>query len=211
MVKTNFNKKPHFPYTYGESIKNDDKRPSNRVVNLVQNERFQNYCVLVVNAFITLSFYAKPASAIPVEYGEHANNIINNVDRTVPPLNNPVGLSDFGAPGMNVGQENPQLILPAMPLEQQHRIAAQQAGKLGPMPGVETGPTSPPSFYIPGKPTTVARRAINTTAFATAMGIICMNAVWGEPVAVIMCSSGLMTLAYKLGKEVVLFMTKNMK
>ena len=40
------------------------------------------------------------------------------------------------------------------------------------------------------------------------MEIVCLNALWGKTVAIVMCSSGLTTLAYKLGKEVVLFMAR---
>ena len=57
----------------------------------------------------------------------------------------------------------------------------------------------------------VETRAVNTVAFTTALGVVCLNAAWGEPVAILMCSSGLVGLAYHVGKEVVLFMAKNIK
>ena len=76
------------------------------------------------------------------------------------------------------------------------------------MPIGQTGPTSP-SFYIPDKPRLVGPRAVNTIAFTGALGVICLNAAWGEPVAILMCSSGLVGIVYKLGKDVVLFMAKN--
>jgi hypothetical protein len=98
-----------------------------------------------------------------------------------------------------------------MPIEQQRLIAAQQAGKVGGMPIGQIGPTNPPSFYIPDKSILVGPRAVNTVAFTTALGVICLNAVWGEPVAILICSSGLVGIAYKLGKEVVLFMARNIK
>ena len=71
------------------------------------------------------------------------------------------------------------------------------------------GPTNPPSFYIPNKPQLIASRAVNTVAFTGALGIICLNAAWGEPVAILMCSSGLMGLTYKFGKQVVVFIAKH--
>lgn len=118
-----------------------------------------------------------------------------------------------------VAQGNPQFVVPAMPIEQQRLIAAQKAGQIGGIPKGpaigQTGPTSPPSFYIPfyipDKPRLVGPRAVNTVAFTTALGVICLNAAWGEPVAILMCSSGLVGIAYKLGKEVVIFMAKNIK
>jgi len=87
-----------------------------------------------------------------------------------------------------VVQGNTQFVLPAMPIEQQQLIAAQQAGQRGPGIG-QPGPTNPPSFYIPDKPRLASVRAANTVAFTTALGVVCLNAAWGEPVAIIMCSS----------------------
>jgi hypothetical protein len=94
-------------------------------------------------------------------------------------------------------------------MEQQRLIAAQQAGQIGGMAGMpigpaigQRGPTDAPSFYIPDKPRLVGPRAVNTVAFTTALGIICLNAAWGEPVAIMMCSTGLIGIAYKLGREV---------
>ena len=74
-------------------------------------------------------------------------------------------------------------------IEQQRLIAAQQMGQIGSMPKGpaigQTGPTNPPSFYIPDKPGSVAARAVNTVAFTTALGVVCLNAAWGEPVAIL--------------------------
>ena len=39
MVKDNFNKNPHFPYTYGDLLENDEKRVSDSIVNLIQNKK----------------------------------------------------------------------------------------------------------------------------------------------------------------------------
>ena len=101
-----------------------------------------------------------------------------------------------------------------MPADMQQRLATQQAGILyKPMPTLEprrSGPASPPSFYIPDKPAKVGTRAINTVAFTVSLGVICLNAVWGEPIVIIMCSSGLMGITYRLGKEGVIYMAKNL-
>ena len=104
--------------------------------------------------------------------------------------------------------------VPAMPLAEQQRLAAQQMGQLRAIPpggpGMSPGgPASPPSLYIPPKPGSTGARAVNTVLFTGAMGIICINAAWGEPVAILMCSTGLFGVAYKLGKEVVLFLVRN--
>ena len=124
----------------------------------------------------------------------------------------PIGRIEGQVP---VAQENPQFVVHAMPIEQQRLITAQQMGQIGSMPKGpaidQTGPTNPPLFYRPDKPGSVATRAVNTVAFTTALGVICLNAAWGEPVAIMMCSSGLVGIVYKLGKEVVIFMANNLK
>ena len=76
-----------------------------------------------------------------------------------------------------MAQGNPQFAIPAMPIEQQHLIATQQMGGMPKGPAInQRGPTNPPSFYIPDKPGSVGTRAINTVAFTTALGVICLNA-----------------------------------
>ena len=47
-----------------------------------------------------------------------------------------------------VPRVNPQYHIPAMPIEQQHLIAAQQSGQLGAMPGFQKG-AEPPIFWAP--------------------------------------------------------------
>lgn len=207
----NFKNKAQYPFTYGDKNANEVML-SDYIVELMKTKKFQNYVTAVSFAFLTLGSYAQPSSAIPPEYGEAANEILNQVGQNggaggVPEAL-PIGQIQGRVP---VVQENPKFVLPAMPIEQQRLIAAQQAGiPIGPAIG-QRGPTGAPSFYIPGKPRLVGPRAVNTVAFSTALGVICLNAAWGEPVAIMMCSSGLVGIAYKLGKEVVLFMAQNMK
>ena len=212
MINT-FNEKPNFPITYGDTNIENEKRLSDYVVTVANNRRVQNHLGAVVIAAFTLGMYAQAASAIPAEYGEAASEILNQGGGApaVPPIGDIRGQ-------VPLPQANPQFHSPAMPVEQQRILAAQQSGQLGATPGMpggpgitREGPTSTSSFYLPGKPQLTSSRAINTAAFTTALGVICLNAVWGEPVAIIMCSSGLVSLAYSLGKEVVLFMAKNMK
>ncbi len=199
------NEKAHYPFTYGD--KNvDEVMLSDYVVELMKTKRFQSHVAAMFFALLALGSYAQPSLAIPPEYGEAANEILNQAAQNGAangvPAAPPIGQIKGQVP---VAQGNPQYFLPAMPVEQQRLIAAQQAGQIGGMP------TNPPSFYIPDKPRLVGPRAVNTVAFTTALGVICLNAAWGEPVAILMCSSGLVGIAYKLGKEVVLFMAKNIK
>ena len=207
-----------YPITYGDDTSHR-KMLRNSIVNAAKNKRVQKYLASVVLAVLTISSYAQPSSAIPPEYAEAANEILNQAAQN--------GAVAGGAPAIlpagqiqgtvPVAQGNSQCFIPAMPIEQQNLIAAQQA--MGPALGNPAGgpgpgagnPSGPPSFYLPPKPKAVVPRAVNTVAFTTALGIICLNAVWGEPVAVVMCTTGLTSVAYKLGKEIVIFIAKNIK
>ena len=190
-----------FPINYGDTISEDEKRFSDYVVSLLKNEKFQSHCTSVAGAILFLGLNASSASASDVPGAEYEEFLKANGGQFQPQPN-----------GQLPNQQ--QFILPAMPADMQQRLAAQQAGGLyQPMPAPGPGgpgPASPPSFYIPDKPGKVGPRAINTVAFTASLGVICLNAVWGEPVAIIMCSSGLMGIAYRLGKEVVIYMAKNL-
>jgi len=204
-MTNNLNEKPNFPFTYGDR-NTHEVMLSDYVVELIKTKRFQSHMTAIFFALLTLGSYAQPSSAIPAEYGEAANEMLNQAAQNgvaggvpeAPPIGRIAGQ-------VPVAQGNPQFVVPAMPIEQQRLIAAQQAG-IG-----RIEPTNPPVFYIPDKPMLVGPRAVNTVVFTTALGVICLNAAWGEPVAILMCSSGLVGIAYKLGKEVVVFMAKNIK
>jgi hypothetical protein len=123
---------------------------------------------------LTLGSQARPANAIPPEYGEAANEMLNQAAQNgaaaggIPEVP-PIGKIQGQVP---VAQGNPQYVIGAMPIEQQRFIAAQQAGGRR-IPGMaamgQAGPVGPPSLYIPAKPVLVAARAANIVAFTTAM------------------------------------------
>jgi hypothetical protein len=210
-----------YPITYGHHT-SDRKILSDFVVDAAKNKQVQRHLVSVAIAAFSIGMYAQPSSAIPIEYGEAANEMLNQATQN--------GAAAGGAPAIlpagqiqgtvPVAQENSQCFIPAMPIEQQNFIAAQQAatgmgpasGNLAPAGGPGAGnPSDLPSFYLPAKPKAVGPRAANTVAFTAALGVICLNALWGEPVAIVMCTTGLSTIVYKLGKEIVIFMAKNIK
>ena len=201
-----------FPITYGD--KNvDEVMLSDYVVELMKTKRFQSHVTAMFFALLALGSYAQPSSAIPPEYGEAANEILNQAAQNGAaggvPAAPPIGQIQGQVP---MAQGNPQYVIPGMTMEQQRLIAAQQMGGMPQGPAIgQRGPTNPPSFYIPDKPRATGPRLVNTVAFTTAVGVICLNAAWGEPVAILMCSTGLVGVAYRLGKEVVLFMAKNIK
>lgn len=199
-----------YPITYGD--KNvDEVMLSDYVVELMKTKQFQSRVTAVFFTWLALGSYAQPSLAIPPEYGEAANEILNQAAQNGAaggvPAAPPIGQIQGQVP---LVQQNPQCFIPAMPIEQQRLIGAQQMGGMPKGPAInQGGPTNPPSFYIPHKPISIATRAANTVAFTTAVGVICLNAAWGEPVAILMCSTGLLGVAYKLGKEVVLFMARH--
>ena len=192
------NQRAHYLFTYGDK-NTDEVRLSDYAVELMKTKRFQSHGTTMFFALLALGSYAQPSSAIPPEYVEAANEILNQAAQ------NGVAGEVLAAPPIGriegqvpVAQGNPQFIVNAMPIEQQRLIAAQQMGGMPKGPAInQIGPTNPPSFYIPDKPGSVATRAVNTVAFTTALGVVCLNAAWGEPVAILMCSSGLVGIAYK--------------
>ena len=52
-----FNNKPHFPFTYGEEVKDDGKRLSDLVVDKLSNKKIQKYLGAVAEG---LSAYFTP-------------------------------------------------------------------------------------------------------------------------------------------------------
>jgi hypothetical protein len=52
-------------------------RLSNYIVNKLKEKRVQSYIGAVAIAILTLGSQAKPAYAIPPEYGEAANEMLN--------------------------------------------------------------------------------------------------------------------------------------
>ena len=203
-----FNEKAHYPFTYGNRNA-DEVMLSDYVVALMKTEKFQSYAAALFFALLTLGSYAQPSSAIPPEYGEAANEMLNQAAQNGAaaaggaPVAPPIGKIEGHVPRID---EVGRCFVPAMPLEQQQRLAAQQMGQMPP-----GGPASPPSFYIPPKPVSVGSRAVNTLLFTGALGVVCINAAWGEPVAILMCSTGLFGVAYKIGREVVLVLARNIK
>lgn len=115
-----FNEKAHYPFTYGD--KNvDEVMLSDYLVELMRTKRFQSHMTAIFFALLTLVSYARPSSAIPPEYGEAANEMLNQAAQNgdgaaggVPAVP-PIGQIQGQVP---VAQGNPQFVLPAMPIEQ---------------------------------------------------------------------------------------------
>ena len=119
------NEKTHYPFTYGD--KNvDEVMLSDYVVELMKTKRFQSHVTAMFFALLALRSYAQPSSAIPPEYGEAANEILNQAAQDGAaggvPTAPPIGRIEGQVP---LAQGNPQCLIPVMPIEQQRLIAAQ--------------------------------------------------------------------------------------
>ena len=206
-----FNEKPHFPYTYGDKVENDNNRISDIVVKISKNKRVQN----VASAALWAGFYvgsnSGPAIAVPIEYGEAAAEAASQASQTP-------------AIGKIEGLVNTNNLIPKMTPQQQRIIAAQQAGKMGSIPTMSSGPSGPaildstlpvkdvPWYIIPGKPETITGRTVATGVFFLSTTAICSQAAW-NPIAAAMCATGLAYISYNVAASVtssfIKFLIKN--
>ena len=71
-----------------------------------------------------------------------------------------------------------------------HPVPGVQPNRPG-LPGAPGGPPKPgqPPIYMPlGRPVTPTARTLNTVAFTGSFAWVCLNAYWGNPVAIAGCS-----------------------
>ena len=172
-MANNFNTKPHFPFTYGDKNA-DDVRLSNYVVELMKTNKFKNYITAVFFALLTLGSYAQPSLAIPPEYGQAANNVVNGIDQAVPPLGDAAGVAHVGG---NAARGNP------VP-NQLDQIGQGGRVNLNPpiQPNQQVQPVKVPAWRLPPAPVTPAGQYANTAALVAAVGWICLNGAWGNPI-----------------------------
>jgi len=171
-------------------------------VNKLSEKKTQNYIGAVAMAMLALGSQAAPVNAIPPEYGEAANEILNQAAQNgaaaggvpaVPPIGNIQGHVP-NIPGPEPG--NQRFCIPAMPVEQQRLIAAQQSGQIGPMPG-----SNSPIFWTPKRPVTDMQKLRSTMIFILSTAGICSQAGW-NPIAQFMCAAGLGLSSYAVSKQV---------
>ena len=171
-----------FPIDYGDTPRNDGSRISDTVVKIVKTEKFQNICSGVLSFALAYGSQAQSAYAMPPEAGEHiagaAAEAVNagEAANLCPNLGNTAGTAPIGP-------------VPA--------AAAAAAAVGGGVPGANTaiGTIKPPapatniSPFMPlGRPMTPMSRTLNTIAFGSSIGWICVNAYWGNPIALAGCT-----------------------
>lgn len=196
MTKKSFNETPHFPYTYGDLIENDEKRFSNRIVNLFQNKKFQNYAGAVAYAIYCVGSQAARAGAIPPEAGEGIANVAAAQAEI-----GPQGLAgdmkvkgglDIGSKTSAAGAINNNI--PNLPgngpnLNQVGQCVGPNFGQAPPGAG-----NNFPGL-IPGPPTTPFWKGVNSAAVGVGIVAICLNGAWGNPFAAVVCAGALFEAA----------------
>lgn len=198
-----FNKKPNFPYTYGDSIDNDETRFSNHVIDLFQNKDFQKYAGAVAYAIYYLGCQAAPVGAIPPEVGEGAANIAAQAEIGANGIaGNIQGTIDIGPKTASAGAINNNI--PKIPGNGPNLNGAGQCVVKGSemnYGGYVNFEGHPPgggkSFpgLIPGPPTTPFWKTVNSAAVGVGIIAICLNGAWGNPFAAVVCAGALFEAA----------------
>lgn len=168
-MTNNFNRKPHFPYTYGDDVRDNGQRLSDSIMKKLGDKKTQNYLGGVTMALLTLGSQTAVANAIPPEYGEAAVNAAQEIEQNVPPLGDVAGRVIPNNAG-NVGQGG-RVNLAGPNINRPH---------LGPN-GIPNDQIQP-AWRLPGPPVTPAGQYVNTLFLFGSVGWICLNAAWGNPI-----------------------------
>ena len=178
-----FNKKACFPYTYGDDVKNDDKRLTNYIVDKLSDRQTQQFIGSIMNTIIALGGQAAPSNAISPEYGDSAVNALKDI-------------SQQPGPGANAA---PQGILQnPVDVNQSHQKVKQTLGNVGPQVGVPNPPKKPYVRFFPGPLVTPKWQAANSIGLLLSIGLICANGAWSRPWAATVCAGALFKAAESL-------------
>ena len=167
---------------YGDVPADDGNRINDSIVNLSKLKRFHNFCLRAFNLVMTLGAYramVQPASAIPPEAGEHIADAVEvafaagQANGLIPPYVHHGTVAGQGA------------VVPGQGSLPRHGIEAPEQ-PLG--PGGPPAPGQPPIYMPIPRPITGHGRGLNTLFFTGSFAYICLNAYWGNPVAVTDCS-----------------------
>lgn len=199
MTKKYFNETPHFPYTYGDLVENDETRFSNRIVNLFQNKNFQNYTGAVAYAIYYLGSQAAPAGAIPPEVGEGIANVVAAQTEIGPQgvrgdIKGTLDIASKTSAAEAINNNIPNLpgnganLNNVVPNQMNYgNFQAAPLGARNNFPGL-----------IPGPPTTPFWKGVNSAAVGVGIIAICLNGAWGNPFAAVVCAGALFEAAKSL-------------
>jgi hypothetical protein len=200
-----------FPIDYGDAPLDDEHRLSHSLVKGIKSKRFRDIVYGIAYFTLVVGVNVRPTNAIPPEAGEHiakaaaeaASEMPNNIPVIVQGAAGP-------APVKPIGADLP----PAVPAAGHNGFYQGYNGfrQFTPpgAPGGYGGPGGPP---LPGqppimvgipRPSTGVLRVGNTVIFAGSISWICLNAYWGNPIALIGCSGMVVgLLAEALGMKIV--------
>lgn len=178
-----------FPFSYGDIPSNEGNRVSDVVseqfVVIVTSKKFKNICSAFLSLAIACGSRLQVANAIPPEAGEHiakaADAAVNAGEAATLTAETTgrvaAGVANKAAPVGIAGAQKPVLNMPIT------------AG----MPGSPGGPGMPPIYMPLGRPVTPGSRIANTVFYGGSLLCICVNAYWGNPVAIAGCSVMVLT------------------
>jgi len=176
-----------FPFHYGDTPSNEGDRLSDKVITVVQTKKFQNICSALFSAVLVIGGQARVSNAIPPEAGEHIANAADaavnagKVADLAPNIEGRVagGVANAAGP-LPLANQNP-VPVKDLPIATTPGLPGQAAGP--PLPG------HPPVHMPLGRPITIAGRTTNTLLYTGSLAWICVNAYWGDPVAIVGCSA----------------------
>ena len=161
-----FNNKPHFPFTYGEEVKDNGKRLSDFVVAKISDKKIQKYLAAVAAALFALGSQAAPSNAIPPEFGEGAVNAAQGVgQQAIPDPGKVEGIPK----GTGISQQD----LAMLRAQQATGNPLNTGPKLDNIPQVPDGTKFPK--LIPEVPTSPFWLKANRVGLAGGIAMICLN------------------------------------
>jgi hypothetical protein len=175
-----------FPVDYGDSPLDNEDRLSVRVVEGIKSKRFWGILSGLFSVILIIGSNARSTNAISLEAGESIAQAAAEAASEMP-QGVPTTLGGTAA-GRAAGASAPAP-LPAAPDVGCHNRFGRAGlpGALG-TPGGPGGPPSPgqpPVMIGIPRPATPILRTGNTLVFAGSIGWICLNAYWGNTVAII--------------------------
>ena len=216
MISNKLNKKPFFPYTYGDEVKDDGNRLSDYIVVLAKNEQFQKRVGCLVSALYIVGSNMQPAGALPPEVGE---GIANLAEQVIDPATGNIqgmaqgvngaaqgvngaaqGLNGAAAANNGLYGHNPLPPNNAGPTFHQPNSGWNYDGRMGgPPPGAGQN-----LFNLPGPPKTVVGKSLNTMGVTLGVTLICLNGYWGNPFYATLCAGIVFDLAQNLVKKTIM-------
>lgn len=201
MSNKSFNTKPHYPYTYGDTVTNEGQRLSDQVIRISSNKKVQQTASCIFFTALFLGSMTESANAIPPEAGDYAASAAA-ANECIPKVPDGVKGGTIGGTGANaqnfagrvanqdIGIHNPMQGIDNIP-------GPRQAGQ---GPRINPGPGNQGVHYrFPGPPVTPAGQAVNTGASVTALAFICLQGYWGNPVFMWGCGGMVLRFLFQIG------------